>query len=191
MKKIMGLLILLTGVLAGCSEAESVTEEPPVITPEIASTTEETPEENTSTWGSVSALEAMDYTLEEMLVYAIQDEYTARSEYEYLIETFDIEKPFTNIMASEENHIAMLVPLFTIYDIALTEDTSSEHLIPIASLEDAFAIGVEAEILNIAMYNAFLTQDLPDDIEETFIKLRDASENHLAAFEKNLERITA
>lgn len=191
MKKIMGLLILLTGVLAGCSEAESVTEEPPVITPEIASTTEETPEENTSTWGSVSALEAMDYTLEEMLVYAIQDEYTARSEYEYLIETFDIEKPFTNIMASEENHIAMLVPLFTIYDIALTEDTSSEHLIPIASLEDAFAIGVEAEILNIAMYNAFLTQDLPDDIEETFIKLRDASDNHLAAFEKNLERITS
>ena len=191
MKKIMGLFILLTGVLAGCSEAESVTEEVLVITPENASTTEETPEENTSTWGSVSALEAVDYTLEEMLIYAIQDEYTARSEYEYLIETFDIEKPFTNIMASEENHIAMLVPLFTDYNIPLTEDTSSEHLIPIASLEDAFAIGVDAEILNIAMYNAFLTQDLPDDIEETFIKLRDASENHLAAFEKNLKRITS
>lgn len=191
MKKIMSMILLFTGVLVGCSESESTTEETLIITPESVSSTEEIPEENTPTWGSVSALEAVDYSLEEMLIYAIQDEYTARSEYEYLIETFDIEKPFTNIMASEENHIAMLVPLFTDYDMALIEDTSSDHLIPIASLEDAFAIGVEAEILNIAMYNAFLTQDLPDDIEQTFIKLRDASENHLAAFEKNLERITS
>ncbi len=191
MKKIMGITLLLTGVLAGCSEASALTEEPSIITPESTSLVEEIPEEDDSTWGSVSALEALDYTLEEMLIYAIQDEYTARSEYEYLIATFDIEKPFTNIMASEENHIAMLVPLFTDYDIALIEDTSSEHLIPIATLEDAFAIGVEAEILNIAMYNAFLTLELPEDIEETFIKLRDASENHLAAFEKNLERITS
>lgn len=186
----MGLALLLTGVLAGCSEGDTALSDTPEITPENTSLVQEIPEEDAESWGSVSALDAVDYTLEEMLIYAIQDEYTARSEYEYLIETFAIDKPFTNIMASEEKHIAMLVPLFTTYAIPLTDDTSAEHLIPIASLEEAFAIGVEAEILNIAMYNAFLTQDLPDDIEATFIKLRDASENHLAAFEKNLQRIT-
>lgn len=190
MKKMFGLALLLTGVLAGCTGGETATGELPEFIPENTALVQEIPEEDVESWGSASALDAVDYTLEEMLIYAIQDEYTARSEYEYLIETFDIDKPFTNIMASEERHIAMLVPLFSTYEIPQIDDTSFEHLIPIASLEEAFAIGVEAEILNIAMYNAFLTQDLPDDIEETFIKLRDASESHLAAFEKNLQRIT-
>ena len=39
------------------------------------------------------------------------------------------------------------------------------------------------------MYNVFLEYDLPEDIEAIFISLRDASMNHLNAFEKNLAKL--
>lgn len=137
-------------------------------------------------YGSVSALDQSTFTLEEMLIYALQDEYAARAEYDYVMSTFDITKPFSNIIKSEETHISLLLPLFDTYNLSELEDTSDSHLISIGSVEEAFDIGVQAEILNIAMYNLFLEDDdLPDDVKEVFIKLRDASMNHLAAFEKN------
>jgi hypothetical protein len=137
-------------------------------------------------YGSVSALDQTTFTIEEMLIYALQDEYAARAEYDYVLSTFDITKPFSNIIKSEETHISLLLPLFDTYELAELEDTSDSHLISIGSVEEAFDIGVQAEIFNIAMYNLFLEQDdLPDDIKDVFIKLRDASMNHLAAFEKN------
>lgn len=140
-------------------------------------------------YGSLGALNDMDFTIEEMLIYAIQDEYAARSEYEYILNTFDVTKPFSNIITSEETHIALLIPLFEEFSITLPPDTSSEHLLDIDSLEETFAVGVIAEEYNIAMYNAFLDQeDLPESLVDAFTKLRDASINHLAAFQKNADR---
>ena len=113
-------------------------------------------------------------------------DYVARREYDYILNTFDVTKPFSNIITSEETHISLLLPLFETYSIDLPLDTSDEHVITISSLEEAFNIGVYAEIMNIDMYNLFLEQDnLPDDVRDVFIKLRDASLNHLSAFEKN------
>ena len=105
-----------------------------------------------------------------------------------IMEEFNVTKPFSNIYKSEETHISLLIPLFDTYEIDVPDDTSSEHLFDVESLQASFEIGVIAEINNIAMYNLFLTQDLPDDVEDVFISLRDASENHLSAFEKNLEK---
>ncbi len=48
---------------------------------------------------------------------------------------------------------------------------------------EANQIGVDAEINNIAN---FLEQELPDDVRTAFEKLKAASENHLAAFEKQV-----
>ena len=141
-----------------------------------------------STWGSGSALTDESFTLEEMLTYEIQDEFTAKSEYIMIMNQFNVTNPFSNIYQSEETHISLLVPLFEVYQIEVPEDTSSEHLFDVESLQASFEIGVIAEINNIAMYNLFLSQDLPEDVEDVFIRLRDASENHLAAFEKNLEK---
>jgi hypothetical protein len=124
-----------------------------------------------------------------MLLYAIQDEYAARAEYEYILANFDVTKPFSNIIKAEETHITMLLPLFETYGIEVPTDTSSEHLIPPTDLGETFDIGVIAEILNIEMYNQFLEdEDLPDDVREVFVQLRDASMNHLEAFEKNAEK---
>ena len=38
------------------------------------------------------------------------------------------------------------------------------------------------------MYDAFLKKDLPKDVRAVFTRLRDASKNHLAAFNRNLQR---
>ncbi len=139
-------------------------------------------------YGSGGALEKGSFTLEEMLTYAIQDEYTARAEYELIMKTYDISRPFSNIMKSEETHIDMLLPLFEAYHIDVPIDESKEHIIIPETLKETYATGVQAEINNIAMYEKFLQQELPDDVREVFIRLKEASENHLRAFERGLDR---
>lgn len=141
------------------------------------------------TWGASAALSSETLTIEQMLLYAIQDEYTAQAEYEYIIANFEVTKPFTNIVGAEGSHIDMLLPLFTSYEFDVPENIAAEHLIPVEGVYQAFETGVYAEIINIAMYNAFLEYDLPEDIEAVFIALRDASMNHLNAFEKNLAKL--
>lgn len=138
-------------------------------------------------YGAENVAEKETYTLEEMLNYAIEDEYKARAEYELIIEKMDGGRPFTNIIKSEETHIAMLKPLFEAHDIALPEDNASEHVVLPESIDAALEIGVQAEIDNIAMYERFLSQDLPEDVESAFQRLKAASESHLKAFEQALE----
>ena len=144
-------------------------------------------EEVVSTFGSEGALEDDEYTLEEMLIYALEDEYRAKAEYIYVVDTFAVDRPFSNIIKSEETHIQLLLPLFETYGVELVNSDVLDHLLPATTLLETFEVGVKAEISNIAMYDIFLTQELPDDVREVFIKLRDASYNHLSAFEKGLE----
>lgn len=142
--------------------------------------------EEPSDFGASSALTKTSYTLNEMLTYAIQDEYLARAEYTKIMNVYGVQRPFSNIKMSEENHISMLTPLFDKYRLTIPVDTAASHVIVPDSLLMAYQIGVQAEIDNIEMYNAFLKQDLPDDIKSVFIKLRDASYNHLNAFENKV-----
>jgi hypothetical protein len=196
MKKIITFTVLLATILTltACDTETTILDY--LAENETEITLEDTPYDDDSsiildtdsdeTYGSLGALSDLEYTLEEMLIYAIQDEYAARAEYEYILNTFDVTTPFSNIIKSEETHISLLLPLFEEFDLIVPEDTSSEHLINIDSLEETYSIGVIAEEYNIAMYNAFLAQDdLPDSVVDVFIKLRDASLNHLAAFTKN------
>ena len=204
MKKIIFITLLTLSItLTSCDAVETIVdieksnnlEETIIIESEsdeaIIVDTDNTPQAdpNEMGFGSSGALSDTEFTLEEMLIYAIQDEYAARAEYDYIINNFDITKPFTNIIKSEETHISLLVPLFDSYGFLLPEDTSNEHVVTITSVIDAFSIGVQAEILNISMYNLFLEDEtLPDDVRDTFIKLRDASINHQSAFEKNTNK---
>jgi len=178
-KSLLIATILLSIFLSSCSELGETT---PTYTELISGNHLED-----DSWGSVSALEVTEFSIEDMLLYAIQDEYSARTEYEYIMSVFDVETPFTNILRAEEKHITMLLPLFETYDIEVPEDTSSDHIIELTTLLSTFETGVTAEILNISMYDLFLEQNLPDDIRDVFTSLRDASVKHLAAFEKNVE----
>lgn len=187
MKKIFIVLtvaVLSLGLLAGCAEEKT----------EIASQSAKTEVETTTNkniaeeigYGAEGASADNDLTLEEMLTYAIQDEYLAHGEYSYITETIGEQNPFTNIITAEEKHIAELEIIFETYGYTVPEDLSVDYLIPQDNVTESLETGVQAEINNIAMYEKFLEQELPDDVRSTFEFLRDGSESHLAAFQKKL-----
>jgi hypothetical protein len=141
---------------------------------------------DTSGYGSAGALSESNLSLENMLTYAIQDEYLAHAEYVYIIDAYGNEKPFSNIIKAEESHINQLLPLFSVYGISAPQDDGASHVASVGSLNEAYKAGEQAEINNIAMYDAFLKQELPDDVRTVFEELQKASENHLKAFRNHL-----
>ncbi|MGD9910326.1 MAG: DUF2202 domain-containing protein [Candidatus Izemoplasmatales bacterium] len=126
------------------------------------------------------------YTLEEMLTYAIQDEYLAQAEYNAIIDTYGAVKPFTNIVLAEQTHINLLLPLFETYGIEVPVNDAYLNVVIPDSLTSALATGVDAETANIAMYETFLAQaDLPEDVATVFTYLVSASQSHLDSFLKD------
>lgn len=133
-----------------------------------------------------TTVDGYEYSLEEMLLYAIQDEFMAKAEYEAIIAEFGQIKPFTNIVIAEQKHIDLLLPLFEAYGIVVPENNASENVVIPESITSALATGVEAEEANIAMYQAFLSQDnLPEDVRAAFQYLINASQHHLQAFSQD------
>jgi hypothetical protein len=137
-------------------------------------------------YGVYTLSEDGTYTVEEMLVSAIQDEYLAQATYKAIIDTYGEIKPFTKIILAEQTHIDLLLPLFAAYGIEVPVNDAAQYVVLPDSISSALSTGVQAETLNIAMYDAFLSQvDLPADVQTVFEYLQTASENHLAAFSKD------
>ncbi len=146
-----------------------------------------------SEWGAGAASADKDLSIEEMLNYAVQDEYLARAEYEAIIGKFGSQKPFSNIIKSEENHISWLKDAFKDKGLVMPADRANEYVVLPSSLKEAFQTGVAAEIENIKMYEIFIASDLikkpdNDSLKSLFIRLRDASKNHLSAFKNGLAK---
>jgi len=139
-------------------------------------------------FGAKGAQQSKDPTLQQMLTYAIQDEYLAHAEYEYIINKFGPVRPFSNIIKAEENHISMLKPLFEKYGFQVPKNTAKEHILIPKDLKEALETGVQAEIDNIGMYNILLNKQLPEDVRNIFERLKNASGNHLRAFRNGLRR---
>jgi rubrerythrin len=139
-------------------------------------------------FGSFGAKNATDISVEDMLRYAIEDEFLARQEYESIMETYGSIRPFSNIIRAEENHIEMLKEIYESYGYDIPLDSAIDHVMIPDSTQEAMQMGVTAEINNIAMYDLFLKTELPDDIRDTFEALRDASIKHQTAFERGSSR---
>jgi len=137
-------------------------------------------------YGSTGALDDTSLTLADMLTYAIQDEYLAYAEYDQILSDFGSVRPFTNIIRAESTHIEALLPLFAAYGITAPADEGADRAVSVTALTDAFQAGVTAEVNNIAMYETFLDQNLPDNVRTVFESLMRASENHLRAFQNQL-----
>lgn len=137
-----------------------------------------------SKYGAAGAKIDQNLTLEKMLTYAIQDEYLAQGEYDYIMKTFGTQRPFDNIITAEDRHIQLLTDLFKKYNFTLPQNAAKELVPHPKNIEESFTAGVNAEIGNIAMYETFLKQQLPDDVKAVFTELRDGSKNHLASFQK-------
>ena len=140
--------------------------------------------------GAAGASVDNEYSLEEMLIYAIEDEYLAQAEYDVIMDTYGVQKPFSNIIKAEATHISLLEPLFEEYDVSVPEKDWESLVVVPETLDAAYAIGVDAEEKNIAMYESFLKENLPDDVREVFEALMNASEKHLVAFQRQVDGVT-
>lgn len=140
--------------------------------------------------GAKGALADDDMSIADMLMYAIQDEHLARGEYQAIIEKFGSQNPYSNILSAESTHISYLEEVYEAYEIDIPDDISADHIVVPGDLLEAAEVGVQTEIDNIAMYERFLSYELPENIEEVFIALRDGSKSHLLAFEKQVERLS-
>lgn len=140
-------------------------------------------------YGAIGALGDTDLSISDMLMYAVQAEYLARGEYLAIIEEFGAQTPYSNIVRSEETHLSYLEDVYTSYDLDFPEDTSKDHLIVPEDLLEAAKTGVQAEIDNIAMYEKFMTYDLPENIYNVFDALKKGSDSHLMAFQKQVDRL--
>jgi hypothetical protein len=139
-------------------------------------------------FGAEGAKNDNDLTLEDMLTYAIQDEYLARAEYYTIMDKFGNVRPFSNIVKAEETHISELIPLFQRYAYKVPADTAKEHTVIPDSIQRALITGVQAEVDNIAMYELFLKKNIPEEAAAVFKNLLKGSESHLKAFNNGLRR---
>ncbi len=129
-----------------------------------------------------------DYTVGEMLNLAIQDEFAAKHEYEIIIDEFGEVSPFVSIKAAEESHIESLTTVFNTNGFVIPQDESDSRVITPSSLTEALETGIQAEVNNIAMYDAFLALELPDDVRTSFEMLKEGSESHLESFVLALQK---
>jgi hypothetical protein len=192
---ISGLLMLslmLVFFVVGCSQQQAPSPSP---TPPASDNSAQPPANQpdttvkSATYGSKSAALKTTWTSEEMLQFAMEDEYMARAEYKYVIAAFGSQNPFTNIVASEETHINSLKGLYDSRKMTVPADNSGQYLVKPGNIKDSLALGVEAEIANINMYKNFLNApNLPDDVKIVFTQLKAGSENHLNAFQNGLNR---
>lgn len=167
------------------------------VTPEVAHNVDMNPDPLFSSdevfslegYGAIGALTDADLSISDMLMYAVQDEYLARGEYLAIIDKFGSQRPYTNIVRSEETHLAYLEEVYVAYDLLFPDDTSKDHLIIPLDLLEAAKTGVQAEIDNIAMYEKFMSYDLPENIYNVFEALKRGSDSHLMAFQKQVDRL--
>lgn len=140
-------------------------------------------------YGAKGALADKNLTINDMLMYAVQDEYLAHGEYLAIVDKFGSQKPYTNIIRAEETHLAYLKEVYLAYGLDFPADESAGHIVVPANLLEAAETGVQAEIDNIAMYELFLTYDLPENVFEVFSALKSGSDSHLRAFQKQVDRL--
>jgi hypothetical protein len=120
-----------------------------------------------------------------------EGEYAAYAMYAAIIEAYGSVNPFANIVRSEANHIAALQKVLDRYGVEYPEENPYiDAVTSPASLAEAAQAGVDAEIDNVALYEAQLAAVAGyADIVEVFVNLQTASqERHLPAFERAAAR---
>lgn len=133
-----------------------------------------------------TSLEGTDYDLasmEAVLDVLIADEYKARAEYVALEDLYGESSPWTQLIRAETNHINALSSLYAAYGLSIPEDNGAQFAVIPDTLQAAYEIGIQAEIDNIALYEGYLSNDLPDQVEAVFTNLMNASIHHQSTFE--------
>ncbi len=126
-----------------------------------------------------------DDALRTVLTDAIVDEYRARATYLRVTDDFGAILPFVNIAEAEARHAASIAGLFEARGWSVPADPfDPSDAEAFADPATACAVGVEAEIANVALYDRLLAQGLPWDVSRVFDNNRRASlDKHLPAFQ--------
>lgn len=120
---------------------------------------------------------------------ALDDEYKARATYHAIIKKFGPVRPFVNIVEAEGRHAEALLAQFHRLGIPPRPDPWAGRATAPATLAEACASAVQAEIENAAMYDRLLAQITDPEVREVMLRLRMASqERHLPAFRRCLAR---
>ena len=123
------------------------------------------------------------------LAEALDDEYKARATYRRVIAKFGPVRPFVNIVEAEERHIAALLRQFGRLGLDPPPDTWPDRIAAPATLRDACAAGVAAEIENGALYDRLIGLTRDPQARQVMAQLREASQEcHLPAFRRCLAR---
>ncbi len=180
----LAVLALSAGLLAGCatsapqSEVDARSSSPSAATPAPSPTVE-----------SAASVDSQ-------LRYLIEEEKLAHDVYVVLEDLWGA-RVFENIAASESTHEAAVADLLTVYGVddpraaepgvftdpalqALYDDLIEAGS---RSREDAIQVGITIEQTDIADLAAAIA-DAPEDVAVVLQRLLAASENHLAAFER-------
>lgn len=121
---------------------------------------------------------------------AMYDEYHAYETYKLVIEKFGFVAPFANIMQAEEQHIQAMTHLLEKYQVSIPVNDWADRLEAPNTLQEAYELGVAAEIDNIKMYSHLLEHTIHPDIQDIFFRLQAASHNnHLPAFRSHVEGV--
>lgn len=139
-------------------------------------------------YGALAVDQGTTYTVPEMLIYALEDEWLAYAQYAEVINVFGDVFPFVSIMNGEQGHVDALLPLFKAYNVEVPANIAIDYVSVPKTIEEAFQLGVDAEKNNVAMYEQFMNQGLPEDVEKVFTALMDSSNVHLNSFESQLNQ---
>jgi hypothetical protein len=137
----------------------------------------------TQTYAKLSDFSAdIPYTLEEMLTYAIKDEYAAQALYSRGLTSYSSEEPFARLLQEENGLIDQLTLVLADRGVKLPDLTAVPEQQAFASLREECLAAIRAEKISIEMYIAFLAKNnLPYDVRDVFQLLMTSSQSHLDA----------
>ena len=140
---------------------------------------------------AASAASTLPQPVQDALTAALQDEYNAQAFYAAVMDKFGTTRPFSNIILAEQMHESWVIDLMKTYGMSVPDNTafgSAEVAASVpATIGDACAVGVQAEIDNAALYDNRLLPAVTayPDITAVFEQLSAASQNqHLPAFQR-------
>lgn len=124
--------------------------------------------------------------IKESLLRGLDDEYKAYATYKAVMDSYGNIRPFIMIARAETQHIASIQALFEKYGVQIPENPYLGKIVVPGSIQASCAVGVKAEIENVALYKNDLLPKVAKypDITQVFTNLMNASEQkHLPAFQ--------
>ncbi len=131
----------------------------------------------------------MPTNLEALLRDALDDEYKAEATYAAVIARFGEVRPFINIVEAERRHAGALLRQCERLGFVPPENRWAGQVAAPATLREACAEAIAAEVENIALYDRLLPDVVDPEVRAVLERLQEASrDRHLPAFRRCLAR---